>query len=288
MKKSNEKKSNSSSTSTRRKTQAAVKIQQKQPEKKKYYKPVITTAKVPKDEFPAEFSGGLNRDPSRKDDYNTIFTPDGNKLCEEAVKKSQELEAKLKPAIVLDGNVDYCDICRSTGNLVCCDKCPRSFHGYCLPDDTKASSGRWECPRCTDDSTGVEMKGEVFLEKLLDIFKQFKENPNFNSKIVTLSKIFDMIKYLSGYDYGDTFSEPVDVKFVRDYRTYVKRPMDLGTISKRLLEGEYCNISKQRKDFIEGESASEMDIVIFNILKDVEQIWHNCFSYNREGEMTRN
>lgn len=28
-------------------------------------------------------------------------------------------------------NHDYCDICKGGGEIVCCDKCPRSFHSYC-------------------------------------------------------------------------------------------------------------------------------------------------------------
>jgi hypothetical protein len=277
-KRSGEKRSNTS-TSTRRKSQVT-----SQPAKSAGKPHVVL--KVPKEDFPAELSGGINKDPSRRDDYNTIFTPEGAKLCKETLKKAREEEAKHKPVVVLDGNVDYCDICRNSGNLVCCDKCPRSFHGYCLTDENQILSGRWECPRCIDDSTALAMKGEFILEKLLDIFKQFKETPNFKSKIDVLSKIFDMIKYLIEYDYGDTFSEPVDVRLVRDYKSYVKRPMDLGTISKRLLKGDYCNIPKQRKDMIGVEKATEMDIVTFIVLKDIEQIWHNCFLYNREGKKT--
>ncbi len=250
--------------------------------------PTISVSKVPREEFPAEICGGLNKDPSKRDDYNTIFTPDGARVCEEAVKKSREDEAKRKPAIVLDGNVEYCDFCRGNGNLVCCDKCPRSFHTYCLQEDTSPQAGRWECPRCADDSAehdGVVMKGDICQEKLLTIFKEFKDTPDFSAKIIILSKIFEMIKYLIKYDYGDTFSEPVDVKLVRDYKTYVKRPMDFGTILNRILEGEYCKIPKQKNDLIDADSATDLDVAILSVLKDVEQIWHNCFLYNRVGKL---
>lgn len=28
-------------------------------------------------------------------------------------------------------NHDYCDVCSGGGEIVCCDKCPRSFHIRC-------------------------------------------------------------------------------------------------------------------------------------------------------------
>ncbi|XP_050296996.1 transcription initiation factor TFIID subunit 1 isoform X2 [Anthonomus grandis grandis] len=56
------------------------------------------------------------------------------------------------------------------------------------------------------------------------------------------------------------FHKPVNKKNVKDYYTIVKRPMDLETISKRILSHRYRN----RHDF----------------LVDVEQILENCILYN--------
>lgn len=285
-KRNGDKKATVLSTSTRRKTQAS------QVETVASTGEIYVVSKVPKEDFPAELSSGINKDPSRKDDYNTIFTPEGTTLCAESAKKSAKDEAKriLAAAVVcVDGNVDFCHVCKEPGDLVCCDKCPRGFHGHCLTMDSKVVSGRWECPRCLDDSTANEsdtMKGEAHLKKLLNIFQQYSAtHDNFSSKVELISKIYDMIKVLMEYDFGDTFSEPVDMKLVRDYKTYVKRPMDLGTISERMMNGDYCTTIKQRKDLIGADNTTDMDIIILKLLRDIEQIWHNCFLYNREGEI---
>ncbi len=85
----------------------------------------ILVPKVPRSEFPAEISSGFNRDPSLKDDYNTIYTPEGSRLCPLAVEKAaKEAEKeKAKPKVVVeDGNVDICDVCNKIGDLICCDK----------------------------------------------------------------------------------------------------------------------------------------------------------------------
>ena len=271
-------------TSTRRKSQGTASVAS--------VGKVEAVAKVPKDDFPAELSSGINKDPSLKDDYNTIFRPEGSSLCKAAMEKAAEAEkeAVSKPVpvvIVEDGNVDYCDICKKIGDLVCCDKCPRGFHGNCLPADTKFLSGRWECPRCLEDSTeqeGDAMKGTFSYDKLSAVYKSFAETRDFKSKVGILSKIFDLIQFVKEYDFGSIFSEAVDCKIVRDYKIYVKRPMDLGTVSANLLKGAYCKAPKRTKDMVGAENASEMDIIILSVLMDIEQVWHNCFLYNREGK----
>jgi hypothetical protein len=243
--------------------------------------------KIPKDDFPAEMTHGINRDPSMKDDYNTIFTPEGAIVCDDVITNSKEESASTA---VEDANVDYCSECQRTGDIICCDVCPRGFHAVCLGLDTSALAGRWECPRCLQDSTQQTqdlVEGTYYLDKLKIVFEQFSNTSDFEQKVRTLSKIFDAIKLLTEYEFGNIFSEPVDVKVVRDYKKYVKRPMDLGTITSKLLKGSYCKSSSRTKDLVGADKTSEMDVVILNVLKDIEQIWNNCFLYNREGELLR-
>ena len=76
-------------------------------------------------------------------------------------KAKSELEARLVKRAAAAGhsfrtnwglNDNHCAECRAiTGDLFCCDTCPRAFHSSCsrdsvelLPDDAP-----WSCPRCT-------------------------------------------------------------------------------------------------------------------------------------------
>uniref|UniRef100_A0A673MZ72 SP110 nuclear body protein, tandem duplicate 2 n=1 Tax=Sinocyclocheilus rhinocerous TaxID=307959 RepID=A0A673MZ72_9TELE len=48
-----------------------------------------------------------------------------------------------------DNNDDECYVCRSEGDLVCCDECPRAFHSHChLPTADGDSPGEWICTLC--------------------------------------------------------------------------------------------------------------------------------------------
>ena len=46
-----------------------------------------------------------------------------------------------------DGNVDYCGSCGIEGDLLCCDRCPRSYHTDCLKMGA-VPDGEWLCPEC--------------------------------------------------------------------------------------------------------------------------------------------
>lgn len=61
------------------------------------------------------------------------------------------------------------------------------------------------------------------------------------------------------------FLEPVDpVELcIPDYFDIIKNPMDLGTITKKLLSGKYANVDE--------------------FTKDVRLVWNNCFTYNQPG-----
>ncbi|XP_050544888.1 uncharacterized protein LOC126907566 isoform X2 [Daktulosphaira vitifoliae] len=46
-------------------------------------------------------------------------------------------------------NHDFCDACREGGDIVCCDRCPRSYHITChIPPLTKLPDGEWLCRKC--------------------------------------------------------------------------------------------------------------------------------------------
>ena len=250
--------------------------------------PPSAVPKVPKEEFPNELSGGINKDPSSENDYFTIFEPDGTTLLEDLRDKARKEVPVATPVVSPEiGNVDYCVECSNSGDFIYCVKCPRTFHADCIKSDQKSLEEAGQCPKCIEDSSEMSnsvLNGDSSYDKFLAVFQQHSIQQDFETKIRILSKIYDMIKVLSEYDFGSIFSEPVDVKLVRDYKKYVKRPMDLGTISTNLLNGIYCKATQKSRELVDTEKATDMDIIIFNVVKDIEQVWQNCFLYNREGK----
>ncbi|XP_047330683.1 protein CHROMATIN REMODELING 4 [Impatiens glandulifera] len=56
-----------------------------------------------------------------------------------------------------DGYYFECVICDLGGNLLCCDRCPRTYHIQCLnPPLKRIPSGKWKCPTCSQNSDSHE------------------------------------------------------------------------------------------------------------------------------------
>ncbi|KAH6932575.1 hypothetical protein HPB50_007620 [Hyalomma asiaticum] len=54
-------------------------------------------------------------------------------------------------------NHDCCDSCKEGGDLICCDRCPATFHLQCHDpplDEESLPSGEWICHRCTVVASG--------------------------------------------------------------------------------------------------------------------------------------
>jgi hypothetical protein len=129
------------------------------------------------------------------------------------------------------------------------------------------------------------MMGNTSLSKVSRAFESASYVEDFPEKILMISKIQDMLMFLMDFDFGDVFSEPVNQHILPDYCTVVDCPMDLGTINSNILSGSYRRRSSRiMKDpnFVK-EGATQLDVVILEILKDIERVWHNCFLYNFEG-----
>ena len=73
-----------------------------------------------------------------------------------------------------------------------------------------------------------------------------------------------VVRDLRKHKDAQDFLEPVDWKFlgIPDYPTIIKRPMDLGTVSKRLERESYASVHA--------------------LYADVDLVWTNAMSYNQD------
>ncbi|KAI3798449.1 hypothetical protein L1987_33725 [Smallanthus sonchifolius] len=56
-----------------------------------------------------------------------------------------------------DGSCQDCVICDLGGDLLCCDRCPKTYHNACLdPPLKQIPSDKWQCPDCCSESNTVE------------------------------------------------------------------------------------------------------------------------------------
>ncbi|XP_068656137.1 protein CHROMATIN REMODELING 4-like isoform X2 [Aristolochia californica] len=56
-----------------------------------------------------------------------------------------------------DGYYYECVICDLGGNLLCCDRCPRTYHLQCLnPPLKRTPPGKWQCPKCCEQKESVK------------------------------------------------------------------------------------------------------------------------------------
>ncbi|WAR14925.1 CHD3-like protein [Mya arenaria] len=68
--------------------------------------------------------------------------PEGKWSCPHCVPPSQRLK-------MTDHN-EFCRVCKDGGELMCCDRCPSSYHPHCLnPPKKEVPKGEWICPRCS-------------------------------------------------------------------------------------------------------------------------------------------
>jgi hypothetical protein len=249
--------------------------------------------KPPLVDFPTEIYNGLELEVATARDYFTIFSAAGQKLTNDLPDawledRTEALSASLTSEkgtdVPEDGNVDYCQYCRTPGDIICCDFCPRAFHLNCMKkagsptDTTNTHNDRWECYICRKEKDPLDddlVDGKKSMDLITPFFMTVDPtNETYLNGVEVLSTIHDMITKLMDYDFGYMFSEPVDVDAVPDYKLIVKDPIDLGTICSMLINGDYY------KPLAEDCS---MDDIVAKVLKDIELVWHNCFTYNYEG-----
>ncbi|XP_057672994.1 nuclear body protein SP140-like protein [Corythoichthys intestinalis] len=153
-------------------------------------------------------------------------------------------------------NDDECCVCKSEGDLVVCDSCPRSFHPNChlphIDNNILSDNKTWKCTFC-----------------IFSAFKEWRYSDELESSTVLSKQISKhmlechyLLLYLFSLD-DEQFFATNPCGYLKDYTSVVKTPMWLCKIEEKLQKNEYCLIS----DFV----------------SDVELLFSNCVLYNKNN-----
>ncbi|KAL4151485.1 hypothetical protein PRNP1_008430 [Phytophthora ramorum] len=157
----------------------------------------------------------------------------------------------------LDTNLDFCEVCQGAGDLVCCDKCPRSFHLKCLHmKESDLPEGDWQCAECRKPSRFDLYSTAVASEQGL------------------LDKCLKIVSCLKSHPFSKPFLTPVEN--IPMYTRVVKQPMDLSTIEDKLKKGAYIVDSNTV-----AAGVKELDSTHF--ANDIRLMWSNCKLFNDDG-----
>lgn len=249
----------------------------------------IRVPKIPVSDFPRELVDGVDLGFPFEGYYHTKYPNAGVEKVinvDHTIDNATEVTGavstpRLQEASPFeDGSVDFCMICKKVGDLLCCDFCPRAFHSGCIQKDDFGDESSWECPSCRHEKGGLlpedKIDGIASLPKIIDVYGGAKLEGNDLQVLSVLSLLDEMLQILISYDFGYMFRCPVDCTQIALYKTIVKNPMDLGTISKHLRKGP------NPKGMYEKVSLADMPLAV---LRDIELIWHNCFIFNVEGSV---
>ncbi|XP_061701806.1 uncharacterized protein LOC133514272 isoform X2 [Syngnathoides biaculeatus] len=153
-------------------------------------------------------------------------------------------------------NDDECCVCKSGGDLVVCEQCPRSFHSKChLPhiDDNILSDNRpWMCTFCIFTTTQGWYYSDQ-LESDVVLSKQISKH---------LLECHYLLLCLLSADDEQLFATNPCVN-LNDYSAVVKTPMWFCKIAEKIQKNDYCYV---------GE-----------FVKDVQLIFSNSDLYNKDN-----
>ncbi|XP_029138658.2 transcription intermediary factor 1-alpha isoform X1 [Labrus bergylta] len=128
-------------------------------------------------------------------------------------------------------NEVVCAVCRTGGELLCCDKCPKVFHLSChVPTLLKSHSGEWFCSLCRDLLV-PEMEYESKPEA-----NTVKREPDSEGGFppVDKRKCERLLLLLFCSDLTSDFKEPVSPSVCANDRRSIKGPLNLPGVRKRL------------------------------------------------------
>lgn len=164
----------------------------------------------------------------------------------------------------LDTNLDYCEVCLGAGDLVCCDKCPRSFHLKCLKmQESDLPEGDWQCAECKKPSYF-----EGFTVKVA-------------SETTVATKCLAIVRCLKSHPFSKPFLTPVEN--VPHYTSLVEKPMDLSTIERKLQKQQYAKQVHVAGVRDAPDSDAHQIAMLAAFAHDVRLVWSNCKFFNDDG-----
>ncbi|XP_073702886.1 uncharacterized protein [Garra rufa] len=168
-------------------------------------------------------------------------------LCECKKCSTQEED------VLAQNNDDECYVCRSEGDLMCCDECPRAFHSDChIPAVDGDSPGEWICTFC-----------------MLKNSKKRPDPSNMSDQEAFKAPVSQYILHcrcllLCVYreDNQKVFVED-PCKTIRRYSEFITQPMWLDKIKQKLESGLYRTVEA--------------------FISDFQLIFNNCSRFNRDN-----
>ncbi|XP_041736822.2 nuclear body protein SP140-like protein [Coregonus clupeaformis] len=153
-------------------------------------------------------------------------------------------------------NDDDCFICRSQGSLICCDKCPRSFHQRChLPnvDDAMLGNNRlWMCTFCVlRNSQSWRYPKQMTYQEALTC--------RISDHLLECQYLLLCLYYA---DEDQIFVEDPCIH-VRNYTSVIKTPIWLDRVVENLQQNLYQSVQ--------------------HFVSDVLLIFTNCATFNRDN-----
>lgn len=182
-----------------------------------------------------------------------------------------------------DGNFDSCDVCLKGGQLMCCERCPRSFHPKCAGYKTvEEAPDDWYCATCTaafgpdkehEDSETGPMVTRFFSGPWEAHGGVSPAMPYTGKRAVGTpeEEVLRLVDHLLAHDWGDIFSKPV--VGVPHYHDFIKNPRDLGTIKAALDARRYVVKSPEGGMRFDAPRA----------MGDIRLVFHNARVFNKRS-----
>ena len=210
-------------------------------------------------------------------------------------------EYSTKPTMDRD-NLGFCLVCDKSGDLICCDICPSSFHLKCIDMKKQDSVGtfswhREKCQSCQKKRSEGIMKIDTSHDIINKVPAPLKIScRNYRNKKSILCKIHEVVIFLINDEFGRYISAQIDTSI---YNQIIKNPKHLTTIAMNLINGNYLKdapLDRSAKDTamkminsnylqdapspiykkditVYDSNENTFDKIILAVLHDIEKVW---------------